>query len=100
MSEVWEKKARFEHQFWLQILGDHSRFIHESLAPVELENIEIASEFIQIFDTLLGKVNSEDISQLTFAAEDAALKLREFKLNLMKKHLVGENQNTSFTYIS
>ncbi|MFE0505347.1 DUF2935 domain-containing protein [Peribacillus butanolivorans] len=90
MSEVWEKKARFEHQFWLQILGDHSRFIHESLAPVEQENIEIASEFIQIFDTLLGKVNSEDISQLTFAAEDAALKLREFKLNLMKKHLVGK----------
>lgn len=20
----------FEHQFWLQILGDHSRFIHQS----------------------------------------------------------------------
>lgn len=23
----------FEHRFWLQILGDHARFIHQSLAP-------------------------------------------------------------------
>ncbi|WP_144553714.1 DUF2935 domain-containing protein [Peribacillus simplex] len=66
MNEVWEKAARFEHRFWLQILGDHSRFIHESLAPIELENIEIALEFIQIFDTLLGKVNSEDIFTIDF----------------------------------
>ena len=64
MNDVLEKKARFEHRFWLQILGDHSRFIHESLAPVEIEYIKIASEFIQIFDILLGKANSADISQL------------------------------------
>ncbi|WP_412093651.1 DUF2935 domain-containing protein, partial [Peribacillus simplex] len=31
MNEFLEKTARFEHRFWLQILGDHARFIHESL---------------------------------------------------------------------
>ncbi len=51
----WRRQARFEHRFWLQILGDHSRFIHDALAPVEKENIKIASQFIQIFDMLLRK---------------------------------------------
>ncbi|MEK4011704.1 DUF2935 domain-containing protein [Peribacillus sp. FSL M8-0224] len=90
MNEFLEKTARFEHQFWLQILGDHGRFIHESLAPVEVEYIEIASEFIQIFDTLLGKANSEEISQLTATAEQETLRFREFKLCLIKEHLVGK----------
>ncbi|ULM99401.1 DUF2935 domain-containing protein [Peribacillus frigoritolerans] len=90
MNEFVEKTARFEHRFWLQILGDHARFIHESLAPVEVEYIEIASEFIQIFDTLLGKANSEEISQLTATAEQETLRFREFKLCLLKEHLVGK----------
>ncbi|MCQ6276575.1 DUF2935 domain-containing protein [Bacillus sp. V3B] len=90
MNHSFENVATFEHQFWLQILGDHSRFIYESLAPVEQENIRMASEFIQIFDTLLNQVNSADISQLTIAAEKETLKLREFKLNLIKKHLLGK----------
>ncbi|MFF2857769.1 MULTISPECIES: DUF2935 domain-containing protein [unclassified Peribacillus] len=90
MNELLEQTARFEHRFWLQILGDHGRFIHESLAPVEVENIEIASEFIRIFDNLLGKANSEEISQLTAMAEKEALRFREFKLYLLKEHLVGK----------
>ncbi|MGE7591935.1 DUF2935 domain-containing protein [Peribacillus frigoritolerans] len=90
MNEFLEKTARFEHRFWLQILGDHARFIHESLAPVEVEYIEIASEFIQIFDTLLGKANSEEISPLTVTAEQETLRFREFKLCLLKEHLVGK----------
>ncbi len=36
----------FEHQFWLQILGDHSRFILSSLAPKEQAEIEKAYYFI------------------------------------------------------
>ena len=90
MNDVLEKKARFEHRFWLQILGDHSRFIHDALAPVEKENINIASQFIQIFDTLLGKANSADISQLAVIAENETLKLRKFKLSLIEKHLLGK----------
>ena len=85
-----EKKAGFEHRFWLQILGDDSRFIHDALAPVERKNIKIASQFIQIFDTLLGKANSDDISQLAVIAEEETEKFRSFKLNLIEKHLLGK----------
>lgn len=90
MNDGFEKTARFEHEFWLQILGDHARFIYEALAPVEQENIEIAFEFIQKFDTLLEKAKSEEVSQVTDLAEAETLKFREFKLSLLKKHLVGK----------
>jgi hypothetical protein len=53
MNDAFEKAARFEHRFWLQILGDHSKFIHEALAPVQKEEIEMATLFIRVFDTLL-----------------------------------------------
>ena len=88
--DIIEKQAIFEHRFWLQILGDHSRFIHDALAPVERQDIEIASQFIGIFDQLLEKVNEENLSQLTAAAESETLKLRDFKLSLIKKHLLGD----------
>jgi Domain of unknown function (DUF2935) len=85
----FEKTARFEHRFWLQILGDHSRFIHDALAPAEKKEIETAAEFIQLFDNLLGKAKSNEIARLTTAAEGAAVKLRDYKLNLIKRHLTG-----------
>lgn len=90
MNDVFERKARFEHRFWLQILGDHSRFIHESLAPVQTAEVEQASDFIKVFDTLLSQVNTADLMQLTAQAEEQVRKLREFKLELLKQHLVGK----------
>jgi hypothetical protein len=30
-----EEEALFEHRFWLQILGDHARFILNALSPKE-----------------------------------------------------------------
>jgi hypothetical protein len=90
MNDVFERTARFEHRFWLQILGDHSRFIHEALAPVQTEEIETTQSFIRIFDTLLGYTNSSDLMQLTAQAEVEVLKLREFKLELIRKHLIGK----------
>jgi hypothetical protein len=90
MNDVFERTARFEHRFWLQILGDHSRFIHESLAPVQIAEIEQAVYFIQVFDRLLAQVNSGDVMQVTAQAEAEGKKLREFKLNLLKQHLIGK----------
>ena len=90
MNDVFEKTARFEHRFWLQILGDHSRFIYEALAPVQKEEIEQASLFIQVFDTLLDHAKSSDPLQLTVKAEVEVMKLREFKLELLRKHLIGK----------
>lgn len=90
MNDILERTARFEHRFWLQILGDHSRFILESLAPVQGEEIERASNFIQVFDTLLERAKSSDLVSLTHEAESAVIKLREFKLELIRKHLIGK----------
>ncbi|MGG1674620.1 DUF2935 domain-containing protein [Neobacillus sp. NRS-1170] len=90
MNDDFEKTARFEHRFWLQILGDHSRFILEALAPFEKEEIEKAAAFIQIFDNLLGQAKTADVLQLTVNAETEVLKLREFKLSLIKRHLIAK----------
>ncbi|MDN3019344.1 DUF2935 domain-containing protein [Paenibacillus sp. BSR1-1] len=89
MNDDFEKTARFEHRFWLQILGDHSRFILEALAPVEKEEIEKAEAFIQTFDMLLGQAKTAEVVQLTANAETEVLKLREFKFSLIKRHLIG-----------
>lgn len=90
MNDIFERKARFEHRFWLQILGDHSRFIYEALAHVQKVEIEQALNFIRVFDTLLEKENSADLMQLTLQAEKEVIKLREFKFELLRKHLVGK----------
>src|SRR4051794_32343969 len=90
MNDVFESTARFEHRFWLQILGDHSRFIYEALAPIQIVEIEQASNFIQVFDALLEGANSTDLMQLTSQAEVEVVNLREFKLELIRKHLIGK----------
>ncbi|WP_026566822.1 DUF2935 domain-containing protein [Bacillus sp. UNC41MFS5] len=90
MNDVFEKTARFEHRFWLQILGDHSRFIYESLAPVQKEEIETALTFIRVFDTLLERAKSANLGTLTREAESEVIKLRGFKLELLRKHLIGK----------
>lgn len=90
MNEVVERSARFEHRFWLQILGDHSRFIFEALAPIQKIEIEQASNFINIFDTLLEQAKSAPLIELTAQVEPEVLRLREFKLELIRKHLVGK----------
>jgi len=77
----------FEHQFWLQILGDHSRFIFTSLAPKEKAEIEQAYNFIKIFDRLLSEAHQckSDNDMLPFAkvVYDEVNGLREFKLHLI-----------------
>ena len=90
MDNLLERTARFEHRFWLQILGDHSRFINEALAPVQTEEIEKASSFIQVFDILLERANSPlDLIPFSIEAESEVIKLRDFKLELLRKHLIG-----------
>ncbi|TWE08526.1 DUF2935 family protein [Neobacillus bataviensis] len=90
MNDVFERTARFEHRFWLQILGDHSRFIYEALAPVQDAEIKMASNFISIFDTLLERAKSDNLGSLTIEAKAEVMNLREFKLELIRKHLIGK----------
>lgn len=48
-------EALFEHRFWLQILGDHARFIFNGLSSKEAEDVQKANRFIQWFDGLLAQ---------------------------------------------
>jgi hypothetical protein len=83
--------ALFEHRFWLQILGDHARFIHDSLAVSEMESINKANYFIRVFDELLEMANHQhNLVELSQIAEKEVLQLKEFKLHLIERLLVGK----------
>lgn len=89
------RETLFEHRFWLQILGDHSRFIYNALSPEESDAIQRAEYFINIFDQLLGnarseKLSSSEVHDLTLKSYKYAQEIREFKLILLKRHLTGE----------
>ncbi|MDD3654720.1 MAG: DUF2935 domain-containing protein [Desulfotomaculaceae bacterium] len=84
----------FEHRFWLQILGDHARFIFHSLSPKEDQTIRIAQNFINIFDRLLAEarqpLNGIQLDTLTQQAYAQGKEFRSFKLELLRRHLVEQ----------
>ncbi len=84
----------FEHHFWLQILGDHSRFILNSLSPKEKSFIEEANRFKNLFDNLLRKskqsLSEEEIFALNNHAYNAAMKIREFKLDIIDRQITDK----------
>jgi hypothetical protein len=87
-----EEQAWFEHRFWLQILGDHSRFIHSALAPKETKDIQLAEQFIQLFDHLLHQARNEQssLADVTTNAFQATEQLKAFKLSLLDRLLLGK----------
>lgn len=90
----YENNALYEHRFWLQILGDHARFIRDTLSPLEKEEIDKAENFITIMDQLLEMsrqpLTGEKLQDLTKMAAKQTEKLRTFKLSLIKKKLTGK----------
>ncbi|WP_089743152.1 DUF2935 domain-containing protein [Gracilibacillus ureilyticus] len=83
----------FEHQFWLQVLADHARFIHDSLYPSQSEDIKKANTFITYYDQLLMQANTLNNSNaISFAksVEEITKQFREFKLYIIKRHLTGQ----------
>lgn len=86
---TYEQAAAFEHKFWLQILGDHARFILDSLAESEKEEIQQAKAFRQTFDRLLNQTGRIDWVRLSEEAFKEACSIRSFKLSLIRKHLEG-----------
>jgi hypothetical protein len=87
----YTQTALFEHRFWLQILGDHARFIHMSLAPTEEKEIKRAKYFIEAFDWFLQQarsgVDGQELVSLNNHVYRLVIELREFKLHLLKRHL-------------
>lgn len=86
--------ALFEHRFWLQIMGDHSRFIYFSLASTELALLQRAQEFIIIFDQLLAQSHKQlsnvEFYELQRQAYEITYQLRDFKLHLLEMTLKCE----------
>jgi hypothetical protein len=88
-----ENALLLEHRFWLQVLGDHSRFILNALSPEEKEKIETAKGFIVLFDDLLNEarknLSSQSIIELTEKSLEAAQNIRSFKLQIIKELITG-----------
>jgi hypothetical protein len=85
--------ALFEHKFWLQVLGDHSRMLLNSFSPEETEDVKKARYFINLFDNLLSKARmdlpKDEIDDLTLVAYNAAQEIRNFKLGILKRQIAG-----------
>ncbi|KGX91821.1 DUF2935 domain-containing protein [Pontibacillus marinus] len=89
----YQDSAVFEHTFWLQVLGDHARFIRDSLYPSETEKINQAKEFVTVFDQYLTSVregNVSDFKQFSKEVEGIVKQMRQFKLNIMEDQLQGK----------
>jgi hypothetical protein len=93
-----EKSILFQHRFWLQILGDHSRFILNALSSKEKAHIDKANYFITVFDKLLGEARENlDKENITTLSEEILIqvkRLRKFKLDLLKEHIIGKIEIT------
>ena len=87
----------FENRFWLQIMGDHSRFIFFSLPPTEATYILTAQEFILLFDQLLEqsqeKLSPDSSNALNLRAYEAVYRFREFKIELLSMALRTDLQS-------
>ena len=87
----FEGASLFENRFWMQVLGDHSRFIYGALAPNETEEIRRAEMFIQIFDRLLESAKTQlidfNIRSLNSAAFARTQEFRSFNLHLLKRRI-------------
>lgn len=94
MPARFTTNALYEHRFWLQVLGDHSRFIFKSLNPSEQEEIGRAHYFIQEFDNLLTQtrqdLNREALNNLHKPICQLVQQLKEFKFHLIRRHLEGQ----------
>ena len=89
----YEQTAVAEQQFWLQVLGDHARFIYHGLAPNESTEIERSHQLIQVFDDLLTRsrqtLPADDLMNINQLTVKYATRIRAFTLHLLKRHLVG-----------
>lgn len=84
----------YEDPFWLQILGDHMRFILNALTARETEHAQQAEHYITLFDTLFAQSREylPEIAQERFldTTYNSAQQARMFVLGLLRRQLMGE----------
>lgn len=83
--DKFKRALAYEQNFWLHVLRDHCQFILGSLAPTEDKEIAKAQEMFTLFDNLYQH-RSHDLPVI----HEAACKLREFKLHLLKRLLTEQ----------
>ncbi len=83
----------FEHRFWLQVLGDHARFIYNALAPTEPKEIQRAVAFVNALDGLLAHARQNlqppGTETLHRQAYRLVKELKRYKLHLLRRNLTG-----------
>ena len=95
MEESYDMDAMLmEHRFWLQIMGDHARFIFFSLAPSEVEYLQRSQDFIISYDELLvqsrQQLTTQEMDILNRQSYQLTCQFREFKLLLLALTLNSE----------
>lgn len=91
--KTYEESVVFEHLFWLQVMGDHARFILDSLSPKQIKDIEMATYFKNEYDRYLQTVRmiqGGDLGELTLAVEELTQRYREYKLSIIRRHITGQ----------
>ncbi|WP_249310139.1 DUF2935 domain-containing protein [Bacillus sp. FJAT-49736] len=53
LISIWE-----EHFFWLEVLQDHAFFVRDHLSVTEVEYVQTAQQYIQLFGNLLGMIKN------------------------------------------
>lgn len=101
----YNKGILFEHRFWLQILGDHTRFIINALPCTEVSLVKKTEYFKCLFDKLLNIARNDlqerNLNQLTKSAYNATQELKSFKLYLLSKKIAGKiTFNMSPTFLN
>lgn len=90
----YTREALFEHRFWLQILGDHARFLIHMISIEDQEDIQKAFQFRDVFDQFLHRarknIEGTELATLTGQALQAATEFRSFKLLVLSKGLEGK----------
>ncbi len=93
MTETIETNPEFQNQFWLQIMGDHARFILTPLSPIETEETDRVKSFIQLFDGLLAQarqtLTDEQKNKLNQDAYKTVQDFRKYILHLIKRQITG-----------
>jgi len=86
--------AVFEHRFWLEILRDHSKFIHDSLYPSEIEDIKKAHSFMQQFSQLheyAKSIQASDVAiSFSLSVAETVEQFKQFKFTILRRQLAGE----------
>ena len=81
--------ATHEFRFWVQIMGDHARFIKDSLSHDQGNLLMVATNFIEVYDRLLEKVRqlSAIPEPVINETTQITLSLRDFKRELLADRL-------------